>query len=77
MYKVKKKLWSFFERKKMSLRIATLNVHNWADADHEDNMKRVIALVKVSTFYHLQLGSEKLNKKWLWWLSWFEMNKTG
>ena len=42
----------------MSLKIATLNVHNWADADHEDNMKRVIALVRVSTFIHLHLGAQ-------------------
>ena len=53
------KNWFIFgERKKMSLKIVTLNVHNWADADHEDNMKRVIALVKVSTFYHLYLGAQ-------------------
>ena len=57
--KLKLKNWFLFgERKKMSLKIATLNVHNWADADHEDNMKRVIALVNVSTFYHLYLGAQ-------------------
>ena len=32
----------------MSFSIATLNVHMWVDANHDDNIDRIVQLVKVN-----------------------------
>ena len=37
----------------MSFTIATLNVHMWVDANHDDNIDRIVQLVKVNLTFGL------------------------